>query len=55
MKFEDLDIIELNEAFAVQAVGFMKHTSHEDSEDPRPILTAEPLPWVIRWPAPASA
>jgi acetyl-CoA acyltransferase len=35
MKFEDLDIIELNEAFAVQAVGFMKHFGMKLPEDPR--------------------
>jgi len=35
MKFEDLDIIELNEAFAVQAVGFMKHFGMKFPEDPR--------------------
>jgi len=35
MKFEDLDIIELNEAFAVQAVGFMKHFGMKTPEDPR--------------------
>jgi len=35
MKFEDLDYIELNEAFAVQAVGFMKHFGMKLPEDPR--------------------
>ncbi|NLN39046.1 MAG: thiolase family protein [Smithella sp.] len=35
MKFEDLDIIELNEAFAVQAVGFMKHFGMKTPVDPR--------------------
>jgi len=35
MKFSDLDIIELNEAFAVQAVGFMKHFGMKTPVDPR--------------------
>jgi len=35
LKFEDLDIIELNEAFAVQAVGFMKHFGMKTPVDPR--------------------
>jgi len=35
MKFDDLDIIELNEAFAVQAVGFMKHFGMKLPEDHR--------------------
>jgi len=35
MKFDDLDIIELNEAFAVQAVGFMKHFGMKLPQDPR--------------------
>ncbi|MBN1635548.1 MAG: thiolase family protein [Deltaproteobacteria bacterium] len=35
MKFDDLDYIELNEAFAVQAVGFMKYFGMQFPEDPR--------------------
>ncbi|HQI24728.1 MAG: thiolase family protein [Smithella sp.] len=35
LKFKDLDIIELNEAFAVQAVGFMKHFGMKTPVDPR--------------------
>ncbi|MGB5218474.1 MAG: thiolase family protein [Smithella sp.] len=35
MKFDDLDFIELNEAFAVQAVGFMKHFGMKTPVDPR--------------------
>ena len=32
---KDLDVIELNEAFAVQAVGFMKHFGMKLPDDPR--------------------
>jgi acetyl-CoA acyltransferase len=35
MKFEDLDFIELNEAFAVQAVAFMKEFGMQLLDDPR--------------------
>jgi len=35
MKIDDLDYIELNEAFAVQAVGFMKYFGMQLPEDPR--------------------
>ena len=35
MKFEDLDVIEINEAFAVQVVAFMKEFGIEKYDDPR--------------------
>jgi acetyl-CoA acyltransferase len=35
MKFEDLDLIELNEAFAVQCVVFMKEFGMKLLDDPR--------------------
>ncbi len=35
LKFDDLDYIELNEAFAVQALAFMKYFKMNTPEDPR--------------------
>jgi acetyl-CoA acyltransferase len=35
LSFSDIDLIELNEAFAVQAVGFMKYFGMETPEDKR--------------------
>ncbi|MDI6830209.1 MAG: thiolase family protein [Actinomycetota bacterium] len=35
MKFEDLDVIEINEAFAVQVIAFMKEFGIEKYDDPR--------------------
>jgi acetyl-CoA acyltransferase len=35
LKFDDLDIIEMNEAFAVQVIAFMKEFGIESADDPR--------------------
>ena len=46
LKLPDMDVIELNEAFAAQALAVIKLAESTWIE---PMLMAEPLPWAIPW------
>ena len=55
LQLSDIDLIELNEAFAAQALAVMREWKFTDADLRAPTCTAPAFRWAIRWVPPAAA